>query len=280
MWSASSSTVISTEPRSQRRWSSRSSSRPGQATSTSRPARRAAAWGPWPTPPKITAVRSPRAAARGCRVACTWLASSRVGTRISARGRFGCRAAPDSVSRWTSGSPKARVLPLPVRPRPSTSRPLRASGKVACWIGNGASIPCWVRIWSSLGRARVGRSCGSRSGGADTVRSGAAARRIAAVGGCGVAARLAGRGRTTAPLRARRGVAHEVGNPCSGKRMAEVQTGPERWDPHRRTSARGALKQTTAAAPRGAPPLQYAMPRHAARLSGGSSGALWRSRRD
>src|SRR4051794_9115000 len=36
---------------------------------------------------------------------------------------------------------KARVLPEPVRPRPSTSRPLRLSGSVATWIGNGAVMP-------------------------------------------------------------------------------------------------------------------------------------------
>src|SRR4051812_34087955 len=33
------------------------------------------------------------------------------------------------------------VLPLPVLPRPSTSCPTSASGRVAVWIGNGSSMP-------------------------------------------------------------------------------------------------------------------------------------------
>ena len=48
----------------------------------------------------------------------------------------GPAAAPDSTRRATSGSANAIVLPLPVRPRPSTSRPARESGSVAVWIGN------------------------------------------------------------------------------------------------------------------------------------------------
>src|SRR6478672_12727339 len=35
----------------------------------------------------------------------------------------------------------AIVLPEPVRPRPSTSRPASASGSVAAWIGKGVVIP-------------------------------------------------------------------------------------------------------------------------------------------
>src|SRR5436305_4462743 len=35
----------------------------------------------------------------------------------------------------------ARVLPDPVLPRPSTSRPARVSGRVLTWIGNGAVSP-------------------------------------------------------------------------------------------------------------------------------------------
>ncbi len=44
------------------------------------------------------------------------------------------------ASRATRGNAKARVLPEPVRPRPSTSRPERVSGSVADWIGNGDVI--------------------------------------------------------------------------------------------------------------------------------------------
>ncbi len=91
MWSASSSTVISTassEACPLRRWSS---SRPGQATSTSTPAARPRTCGAAPTPPKTTSVRRPSAAASGAIAASIWLASSRVGARISARGRRALR---------------------------------------------------------------------------------------------------------------------------------------------------------------------------------------------
>jgi hypothetical protein len=67
-----------------------------------------------------------------------WAASSRVGASISARGRPCGRARPGcGRSRATTGSAKAKVLPEPVRPRPSTSRPASESGSVAAWIGVG-----------------------------------------------------------------------------------------------------------------------------------------------
>ena len=39
------------------------------------------------------------------------------------------------------GMPKARVLPEPVSALPHTSRPARASGSVAAWMGKGSVIP-------------------------------------------------------------------------------------------------------------------------------------------
>ena len=39
------------------------------------------------------------------------------------------------------GSANARVLPEPVLPRPSTSRPARVSGSVSTWIGNAVVLP-------------------------------------------------------------------------------------------------------------------------------------------
>ena len=42
----------------------------------------------------------------------------------------------------TSGMENASVLPLPVLPRPRTSRPASVSGRVSTWIGNGAVMPC------------------------------------------------------------------------------------------------------------------------------------------
>ena len=83
MWSASSSTVTSIASRKTcllRRWSSR---RPGHATRMSTPRRRALICGPAPTPPKTVVVLSPAALARGVIAAWIWLASSRVGARIT-----------------------------------------------------------------------------------------------------------------------------------------------------------------------------------------------------
>ena len=58
------------------------------------------------------------------------------------RGRAGGAAwARPPARRDSSARPKARVLPEPVWPRPSRSRPARVSGRVAAWIGNGAVKP-------------------------------------------------------------------------------------------------------------------------------------------
>ncbi len=141
MWSASSRTVTSTEPRSTWPCWIRSSRRPGQASTMSTPWRMAWTWGCWPTPPKTVRVRSPCTAASGARAASICATSSRVGARISARGRFGVRREPEAESRATIGSRNARVLPEPVRPRPRTSRPDRESGSVAAWIGVGSVMP-------------------------------------------------------------------------------------------------------------------------------------------
>src|SRR5689334_17743950 len=69
-------------------------------------------------------------------------ASSRVGTSTRPRGRLGA-ALPTPL---TSGTPKAMVLPDPVGARPQMSRPARASGMVAAWIGKGASMPRAARL--------------------------------------------------------------------------------------------------------------------------------------
>nr|CRL52814.1 hypothetical protein CPGR_00089 [Mycolicibacterium fortuitum subsp. fortuitum DSM 46621 = ATCC 6841 = JCM 6387] len=107
MWSASSSTVISTEDRSacpDFTWSSR---RPGQAITMSTPCLSAAICGLGPTPPKMLIERSPVAAASGVSEASIWVTSSRVGARMSARGRLGARGVPLVARRATSGSRKA-----------------------------------------------------------------------------------------------------------------------------------------------------------------------------
>ena len=84
---------------------------------------------------------SPSASASGLSAVSICRASSRVGARISARGRFGCRVDPLCDRRVNTGRAKAKVLPEPVRPRPRTSRPASESGSVAAWIGNGELTP-------------------------------------------------------------------------------------------------------------------------------------------
>ena len=59
MWSASSSTVISTASRFTKPCFMRSSRRPGQATTMSTPALSAATWRFWLTPPKIVVMLRP-----------------------------------------------------------------------------------------------------------------------------------------------------------------------------------------------------------------------------
>ena len=58
-----------------------------------------------------------------------WVASSRVGASTRPDGRDGRRLLPESL--LTNGIAKASVFPLPVLPRPSTSRPARVSGRVS-----------------------------------------------------------------------------------------------------------------------------------------------------
>ena len=140
MWSASSRTVISTSSRLTSPCPMRSRSRPGQATTTSTPALRAFSWGLAETPPKMVVTSMSTTRARGSMTSAIWRASSRVGARTRPMGWPG-RALSCCARRWTSGRLKARVLPEPVRPRPSTSRPARVAGRVAAWMGKGAVKP-------------------------------------------------------------------------------------------------------------------------------------------
>ena len=65
-----------------------------------------------------------------------------MGAKISPAGWLGLRLPP--LSLLTMGIAKASVLPLPVLPRPSTSRPASVSGSVSTWIGKGAVMPSLV----------------------------------------------------------------------------------------------------------------------------------------
>ena len=106
MWSASSRTVISmvssfTCP--ERMWSA---SRPGQATTMSTPSRSLVICGLAETPPKMVVVRRPSGLASGTIAASICVASSRVGARISARGRPGLRRVGPAERRASRGSTK------------------------------------------------------------------------------------------------------------------------------------------------------------------------------
>ena len=196
---------------------------------TSRPPASAETCGFWPTPPKIVVVFMPSARASGSTTAATWLASSRVGTRISERGRLGWRLLSDAASRATSGRLKARVLPEPVRPRPSTSRPARLSGSVATWIGNGEVMPLAVSTSTrgagtpraakvvSVGSTVASAPTGTTTG-AGTTSRGAWVR----VGRCWFDWSPAGRPPRPRPPRERRGRLSPVPPEVVGELLGEV----------------------------------------------------------
>src|SRR4029077_19423744 len=96
---------------------------------------------------KMVATLRPMARASGTRTACTWVASSRVGTSTRPRGRHAIVYPP--ASRATSGMLNPRVLPEPVWARPRMSKPARASGSVAAWTGYGTVMPSWPRAATS-----------------------------------------------------------------------------------------------------------------------------------
>ncbi|MCY1499505.1 hypothetical protein D9M68_335240 [compost metagenome] len=137
MRSASSSTSTSTASRRRLPASRCSSSRPGVPISTSGSLRIIAACTLKSSPPVTSpALRKVNwAKASTClRVCC---ASSRVGSRISARVRTFGLASPSR--RCSIGSTKAAVLPLPVCAITRRSRPSRAGGMAAAWTGVGSA---------------------------------------------------------------------------------------------------------------------------------------------
>ncbi len=147
IWSASSRTVMATSSRRQSPRSMRSLSRPGVATRISAPRRRVADCLVIDMPPTTVASRRFTAVAYGVSASVTCWASSRVGTRTMASGARGSARRP--AVRASMASPKARVLPEPVRPRPRMSRPASEFGRVAPWIGKGSVTPCAARVFSS-----------------------------------------------------------------------------------------------------------------------------------
>ena len=104
-------------------------------------------------------------------VAGTCRHSSRVGTTTSARGMPLSGRSVSVVMRCSSGTPKAKVLPMPVRAWPIRSSPASASGRVSSWMAKGCSMPSsasartissrtpsWANVglvWGIAGSARV-----------------------------------------------------------------------------------------------------------------------------
>ena len=127
------------------------------ATTTSAPPRSAPACRPIDMPPTTVASRSRSGAGvRGERVGD--LLGQLPGGHQDQGQRLPRLGAPARRCGPAAARPKARVLPEPVRPRPSTSRPASEFGSVAAWIGNGSCTPWAVRVFSRAGGSRARRT--------------------------------------------------------------------------------------------------------------------------
>ncbi len=105
-----------------------------------RPRRRASrrgSAGPWPPRRRAGTTLRPTPLAYLWIASATCIASSRVGTRT--RPLVRPRSWPSSAIRWSMGSAKAAVLPVPVAAWPSTSRPESSTGMASRWTGVGSS---------------------------------------------------------------------------------------------------------------------------------------------
>ena len=139
MRSASSSTKNSRAFSDTAFWPIKSSNLPGVATSTSTPRTRFLFCEASFTPPKMHAVEIAVNCAYCLKHSSTWMASSRVGNKTSARQVLGARNFPESSRRCRIGSAKAAVFPVPVCAIPSKSRPSRRLGMDFSWMGVGCS---------------------------------------------------------------------------------------------------------------------------------------------
>ena len=137
IWSASSSTSASSVDRSHSPCSIRSSKRPGVATMMSTPASSAFTWWNALTPPKIVVTRGFRSRPKVSNPAAICDTSSRVGASTRTRAPRAGAGRGSAARRWSSGSAKAAVLPVPVCAMPSMSRPCSSSGIAPAWIGVG-----------------------------------------------------------------------------------------------------------------------------------------------
>mmetsp|Transcript_70410 Transcript_70410/g.195965 ORF Transcript_70410/g.195965 Transcript_70410/m.195965 type:complete len:244 (-) Transcript_70410:371-1102(-) len=161
--SASSSTKYVTEPRDTTPESTKSTSRPGVATTICAPYRSLLCWPHLSQPPyTLTVWMRPLSlppdisnTLPASSVICT--ASSRVGTSTRITGDAVASFPADSARPWralrsrctAAGSRNASVLPLPVCARPITSRPASTSGRACACIGMGAEMPFRRRLAST-----------------------------------------------------------------------------------------------------------------------------------
>ena len=142
MWSASSSTAISTESRRTARRSIRSMRRPGVATRTCTPRRSCSICRPIDVPPTTTPMRRRSASAAGVSASATCCASSRVGTSTSPRGASETEPSALAARRVSIGRPKAERLAgagLRAAEHVATARARRAG--CSAWIAVGRSMP-------------------------------------------------------------------------------------------------------------------------------------------
>ena len=119
----------------------------------STPAFSAVTWRDCATPPKIVVVFSPSACARGAMDSSIWLASSRVGARISARGRRGAAPARPFAGRREARHDRQREgegLAGAGAAAAEHVAAARESGSDAVWIGN-ASVRPWAASAATSG---------------------------------------------------------------------------------------------------------------------------------
>mmetsp|Transcript_17647 Transcript_17647/g.43608 ORF Transcript_17647/g.43608 Transcript_17647/m.43608 type:complete len:334 (-) Transcript_17647:392-1393(-) len=177
IWSASSRMQYSI-------WSScrlprlmRSMRRPGVPTTMSTPRRRSRSWLAMAAPPYTHSVL--RLGEVACISFSTCMASSRVGASTMQRGRRLARSWGLFWSPSMTGRAKPRVLPVPVRARPTMSRPAMAGASTADWMGNSTSMPrlrsaalvmadsgklsMWLGSFSAVGLASPSSSMSSSS---------------------------------------------------------------------------------------------------------------------
>ena len=107
-----------------------------------------------PVPPVVTMTLMPRCCPKVLHTCDVCKASSRVGTKMRAWVFWVLGSTLSSV-----GMIKAAVLPVPFFARASISRPVRATGIVSSWMGEGFSKPAaWIPLRRSRFRTKSSNS--------------------------------------------------------------------------------------------------------------------------